>query len=65
MRKIDPNTKFVRRQCKCGHVITFLTRFPVTCTRCGRLVYPTKEVEFMAKLKIEMRKSKYVKENEI
>lgn len=50
---------YVRRVCKCGHVITFLSRHPVTCTRCGRLVYPTQKFEFMEKMKKEMRKKKH------
>jgi hypothetical protein len=45
-----------RRKCKCGNVLTFEKPFPATCSLCGRLVYPTKRIEFEKKLIKEMRK---------
>jgi hypothetical protein len=45
-----------KRKCKCGRLITFERLFPVTCFDCGRLVYPTKKMEVIAKIKKEMKK---------
>lgn len=49
-----------KRKCKCGRLITFERLFPVTCFDCGRLVYPTKKMEVIAKIK----ELKLKKENE-
>lgn len=46
----------IRVICKCGHVLTFLSKHPVSCRHCGELVYPTKKLEFRNKLMKEMRK---------
>lgn len=48
--------KYVRKVCKCGHSITFLSNRPSICRHCGRTVYPTKECEFKDKLRKELRK---------
>jgi hypothetical protein len=45
-----------KRKCKCGNLITFEKPFPATCKRCGRLVYPTRRMEVIAKIKKEMLK---------
>lgn len=55
------STKFstmtvAKRKCKCGRLITFERLFPVTFFDCGRLVYPTKKMEVIAKIKKEMKK---------
>lgn len=54
---VEDLTEFVVRKCKCGHTLSFLEKHPRTCGFCGRLVYPTKELEFKEKLKREMRKN--------
>lgn len=59
MRKIEIDTKFVKRKCKCGHIVAFLSQHPTECRYCGRLVYPTEKFEFMKKIEVEMRKKKY------
>jgi hypothetical protein len=48
--------KYIRKVCKCGHSITFLTQHSTICRNCGRTVYPTKECEFKEKMKIKLRK---------
>lgn len=45
-----------KRKCKCGNLITFEKPYPATCKRCGRLVYPTKRMEVIEKIKKEMLK---------
>ena len=54
---IADNVEFVKRTCECGHVITFLSRYPRTCTNCGRLVYPNKIDEFREKIREEEKKN--------
>ena len=45
-----------KRKCKCGSLITFEKPFPVACFDCGRLVYPTRKMEVIEKIKKEMKK---------
>ena len=58
-KKLDnPTEKLLSVKCRCGHSITFTTNYQRTCNYCGRLVYPTKKLEFKERLKKEMRKIK-------
>lgn len=55
------STKFnlytiAKRKCECGNLMTFLRPYPAVCSICGRLVYPTKRMEFKEKLKKEIKK---------
>lgn len=45
-----------RVKCECGNIVVFLRKYPCTCRQCGRLVYPTKQIEFIKKLKKEIKK---------
>jgi len=45
-----------KRKCKCGNLITFEKPYPATCKICGELVYPTRKMETIAKIKKEMKK---------
>lgn len=48
--------KFVRRHCKCGHTVNFLTRHAVICRHCGSMVYPDDKFEFEKKVMKEIKK---------
>lgn len=45
-----------RRVCECGHVLSFLKPYPQICNHCGRLVYPNEKLEFIDKMKKELKK---------
>ena len=47
--------RYRRRKCKCGHVLNFLSKKGITCSHCGRLVYPDERIEFIDKLKRKMK----------
>lgn len=51
------NVDLVRKNCECGHALTFLRNHPKICTHCGRMVYPTKVCEFKEKLRKEFIKN--------
>lgn len=44
-----------KRKCKCGNLITFEHPYPTTCKKCGGLVYPTRKMEVIEKIKKEMK----------
>lgn len=46
----------VRRWCKCGHSVNFITRNPMICSHCGHWVYPDDRYEFVEKMKKELEK---------
>lgn len=48
--------KLERRVCDCGHVMSFIRPYPQTCRHCGRLVYPNDKIEFLIKMKKELKK---------
>ena len=60
MRKYEHELEKLKVQCKnCPTKITFKSRRKeLICPNCGTLVYKNKKVEFIEKLKKEMRKSK-------
>lgn len=44
-------------KCKCGHTVNFTSnKNKIICSWCGNYVYKNKKVEFIEKLKKEMRK---------
>lgn len=54
--KYGEKVTLIRRWCKCGHSLGFISRKPMICNHCGRLVYPDDKYEFVEKMKKEMRK---------
>lgn len=47
---------FIRRWCKCGHSLNFVSRNPMICRHCGNWVYPDDKYEFVEKMKKELKK---------
>ena len=44
-------------KCNCGHIVNFNSnKNKIICSWCGNYVYKNKKVEFIEKLKKEMRK---------
>lgn len=53
---IEDNVEFIKTKCNCGHIVTFLTIHPRTCSYCGKLIYPRKQDEFKDKMKLILRR---------
>lgn len=59
MRKYDLELSKLSVKCNCGHTIDFKSnKNKILCSWCGNYVYKNKKIEFIEKLKKEMRKSK-------
>ena len=54
--KTGEKVKLIRRLCKCGHSVNFISRNPMICNHCGNTVYPDAKYEFMEKMKKELKK---------
>ena len=55
-RHTREKVRYIKRKCICGRSLYFLENRPTICFDCGRLVYPTKKIEFKEKLKKELRR---------
>ena len=53
--KSGEKVKLIRRWCKCGHSVEFLTRNPKICRHCGNYVYPDDKYEFIEKMKRKLK----------
>ena len=54
--KSGEKVTLIRRLCKCGHSLEFISRKPMICRHCGNYVYPDDKYEFMEKMKKELKK---------
>ena len=55
-RYTGEQVKYIRRVCKCGHTLYFLSNKPMVCSHCNGTVYPTNRVEFKEKIKTLKRR---------